>query len=200
MKKFFNYNDDEILKMIRDDNSNQSVLFTIIYTKYSNKLRYYCVSKFKNDENIDDLLQDVWANFHKMLKNSNKEIFLPQTLFTIVNNLIIDNYKSSKSKSEKLHQASDYENIQDEFDLLRDIENKDLIKYILDKAFYLQDDLREIFFLKWINGSSYVDIAAMTKSNPVNIRNKSMIAIEYIKKMIKPIIKDLKNKGVNNGK
>lgn len=149
---------------------------------------------------IEDLLQDVWANFHKMLKNSKKDIFLPQTLFTIVNNLIIDNYKSSKSKSEKLHQTNDYENIQDEFDLLKDIENKDLIRYILDKAFYLPDDLREIFFLKWINGSSYVDIAAMTKSNPEKVRKKSNLALEYIKKMVKPIIKDLKNKGVNNGK
>lgn len=83
MKNNFNLNEDEILKMIRDDNSNQDAIFKIVYIKYSNKLKYGFVTREMIGLEyypIDYFYFTIGAELHQFYYQHNNNNFINQKI------------------------------------------------------------------------------------------------------------------------
>ena len=77
---------------------------SIIWNQFSAALKQFILSRVKNDETANDLLQEVFIKIHLKINTIKKQESLKSWVFTITNNVINDYFKKN---AKTVHLASE---------------------------------------------------------------------------------------------
>lgn len=162
--------DEELVKLSL---TNQDK-FSFIIDRYENKIKRYIkiLGKLSN-EDVEDLLQDVFIKVYKNLNNFNTDLKFSSWIYRIAHNETINKFKKNRSVDfdfddidyfiKKISECIDCnkENIEINLD-------KKILKEKIHKIFAKMDlKYKEILILKFIEDKDYKEISDILKK-PVN--------------------------------
>lgn len=105
-----------LLEAIRQKKENA---WSLLIERYQGRLLNFAISKLRQRADAEDVIQDTFISFIKGLENYRGEVSLETYLFTILRNKIIDQYRSSNTKTVSL--------LQDVFCSSENGENQDVL-------------------------------------------------------------------------
>jgi len=163
---YSNLTDAEIVDLtIQDQN-----VFLYIINRYEKPLYWYIkrISSCR-DEEIEDILQDVFIKVYQNLNNYKPNLKFSSWIYRIARNLAIDYYRKNKKNinsddtDEWFLDRAMLKHITDDFNVDDNIDNKALaekIKSILNK---MDLKYREVMIYKYFEEKSYEEIADILK-------------------------------------
>jgi RNA polymerase sigma-70 factor (ECF subfamily) len=157
--------EQKTLEAIRNgDESAFRDLFDEYYGNLCNYLKYY----IKNYDEVEDQVQEVFANIWKVRRNLPAIMSLKSYLFSSVKNKLLDYYKHLSVR----------------------IKASDKIKEFLDNAIRkLPPRRREVFVLVKINGMTYQEAADIMGINKKTIEGQLSMAIKTLREILAPFFK-----------
>ncbi|GAB1370677.1 RNA polymerase sigma factor [Candidatus Kapaibacterium sp.] len=184
MNDLSKYNDLELLRMMKSDKKSCEIAFAEIYSRYSQKVYAYYLRTLDETDPITDLYQDTFVKFYERYAYTPDVSNILGLLLRISRNLTI-NYKRDKKYQIELDE-NDYPTL--DKDDISDEENF-YIEYALKS---LDDELRELFVLKYYEDMTYEQISDLTGLNSSTIRTKVSRAKEKLKNLLTPYIEELR--------
>jgi RNA polymerase sigma-70 factor (ECF subfamily) len=192
MIDYFKYDDKQLIALMREKHPVCNEAFNVIYYRYSEQLKSYCLFKSDNKEEAMELNQETWLKFHSVVHSGKISISLPTFLYTIAHSVIIDKYRINRNHLFYYDGSIDQSQFADPFNLQVNVENRDLLSLISLAINEIPELYRETFILKWFSGLKYHEIAEILGENTECVRQRSRRAFEEVLKVLKPIISDLK--------
>ena len=165
------YSDDALVEQIRlGDEKAAEVLIRRYYTSV---LRY-CKRQCFNLEKAEDLTQETFLKLFKNLSGYKEKGKFKAYLYTIANHLCIDESRKMKECS-----LENEEEIRDECDELRRIEDKSEIGYLLN---VLSPEQREAVILRFGEEFSFWEIAKVMGCNMRTAQSRVRNALKIMRK------------------
>lgn len=165
------YSDDALVEQIRlGDEKAAEVLIRRYYTSV---LRY-CKRQCFNLEKAEDLTQETFLKLFKNLSGYKEKGKFKAYLYTIANHLCIDESRKMKECS-----LENEEEIRDECDELRRIEDKSEIGYLLN---VLSPEQREAVILRFGEELSFWEIAKVMGCNMRTAQSRVRNALKIMRK------------------
>jgi RNA polymerase sigma-70 factor (ECF subfamily) len=192
MNDYFQYDDKQLIALMREKNPVCNDAFNIVYYRYSELLKSYCLFKSENKDDAKELNQETWLNFHKAVRSGKNDILLPSYLYTIAHNISIDKYHAQKNRIVYKDDFFDFTQFADPFNLQSNIEKRELLSIVSLALNQLPEIYRETFILKWFNGLNYNQIAEIVGESVDCIKKRSIRAFDEMLNILKPIISELK--------
>jgi RNA polymerase sigma-70 factor (ECF subfamily) len=163
------------------DSYEDKIRFEELYNKYLGLMYSVARSKLKNQEDVEDVIQDalfyIAKNFNKVddvNSNSTKNFVAVITEGFAINKFKSEvrhqNYKYDVSMPENLSDSNDF----DEFDVTE-------LKLVIDT---LSDESRNILYLTYVFGYKSKEIAQMYDMTDSNVRKKIQFAKEEIRRQL----------------
>lgn len=152
-------NDEEVILSVYDSIDN----FGIIISRYQEKLKRY-IKRISNipDEEINDLIQDIFLSVYENLNSFNPKLSFSSWIYRIAHNKTINFWKKNKYSWESL-------NIDDNLFLVESVfnekiteneyqimENKEIISNSLKN---IEKKYREVLILKFLEEKNYKEIS-----------------------------------------
>lgn len=137
--------------------------FIEAYDQYADELYRFCLFKVSDPERAQDIVQDVFTRFWQTIRNDSTIIYPRALLYTIARNRITDWYR--KKKEDSLDQLTD-EGMEVEGIAGTDIEKSASYEEILRAVQTLDEPSREVILLRFTEGWSPAEIAALTNETP----------------------------------
>lgn len=181
MKVITNFNTEEIIRRLkRDDKSAMDELFQYYYPR----LYHFSRSILKIENEIDDILQDVfvkiWLNRHKI---SNAETF-NSYIFTITKNEVL-NFLRSKMRDQNFKDELLLRSVAEEYQSQNLVEFNE-IKAGIDKIVAgLPEKRRQVFILSRTEGLSNKEIAQQMNISEKTVEDHITHAIKHLKRAMK---------------
>ena len=181
MKVITNFNTEEIIRRLkRDDKSAMDELFQYYYPR----LYHFSRSILKIENEIDDILQDVfvkiWLNRHKI---SNAETF-NSYIFTITKNEVL-NFLRSKMRDQNFKDELLLRSVAEEYQSQNLVEFNE-IKAGIDKIVEgLPEKRRQVFILSRTEGLSNKEIAQQMNISEKTVEDHITHAIKHLKSAMK---------------
>ena len=181
MKVITNFNTEEIIRRLkRDDKSAMDELFQYYYPR----LYHFSRSILKIENEIDDILQDVfvkiWLNRHKI---SNAETF-NSYIFTITKNEVL-NFLRSKMRDQNFKDELLLRSVAEEYQSQNLVEFNE-IKAGIDKIVEgLPEKRRQVFILSRTEGLSNKEIAQQMNISEKTVEDHITHAIKHLKRAMK---------------
>lgn len=162
--------DENLVKLSLENQDN----FSFIIDRYENKITRYIkmLGKLSNDD-IEDLLQDIFIKVYKNLNNFNTDLKFSSWIYRIAHNEAINKFKRNRTIDfdfddidyffKKISECIDCnkENIEINLD-------KKILKEKINKVFTKMDlKYKEILILKFIEDKDYKEISDILKK-PTN--------------------------------
>ncbi len=178
--------DVEIIKKVLENSDN----FSLIIQKYQEKLRWYIrrITNIKNEE-IDDLLQDIFISVYENLNAYNIELSFSSWIYRIAHNKTINYWKKHKKEIESIsvdENLSFVESIFNEDNLILNLEKKDDKKNLLKALNKIDLKYKEVLILKFLENRDYKDISDILEKPMGSIatlinRGKKQLKLEFEK-------------------
>jgi len=181
MKVITNFNTEEIIRRLkRDDKSAMDELFQYYYPR----LYHFSRSILKIENEIDDILQDVfvkiWLNRHKI---SNAETF-NSYIFTITKNEVL-NFLRSKMRDQNFKDELLLRSVAEEYQSQNLVEFNE-IKAGIDKIVAgLPEKRQQVFILSRTEGLSNKEIAQQMNISEKTVEDHITHAIKHLKRAMK---------------
>lgn len=148
-----------------------------VWTQYSNDVKYFILSKVKDDVIADDIVQDTFLKIHTKLHTLRDLNKLRSWIFSIARNSILDHFKSSNITFEVANFESETEIQQEEHT------EKDCLRGILSG---LPKKYRDPIFLSDIQGMKQAAVAQQLKLPLPTVKSQ----IQRARKLIAQGFKD----------
>jgi RNA polymerase sigma-70 factor (ECF subfamily) len=127
-----------------------------VWTLYSDDVKYFILSKVKDETIADDLVQDTFIKVHTKLHTLKDFSKLKSWVFTIARNSVMDYFKASKMTFE-------IANFESETEATKEVHTEqDCLRGILQN---LPKKYREPLFLSDIKGLKQAEVAARLQQN-----------------------------------
>lgn len=171
--------------------------FNIILEKYNKPLYRYLLRMMNGSvSNAEDLFQDVFLKVLEKKNDYNTEKKFKTWLYTIARNTSIDfirkeNYRNHSSLDQSAYKLDDFSNVS-RLDLVKS-KNKDPESYYYEKELgslinknlnLLNNEFKEVFVLKEIEGLKFHEIAEITDSPVSTVKSRMRYAIKKLKSEI----------------
>jgi RNA polymerase sigma-70 factor (ECF subfamily) len=171
--------DYELIKLIRDKDDKQA--FQLLYNKYWDKLFSIALLKIQDEEQVGDLIQDlfvtIWVKRKELNINNNVDLYLYRAL----KNRITNFFKKKYLTEDKINDFS--KNIAGKTD--SDAEDKYTYKeielIISREVASMPDKMKEVFLLSRDEQLSSKKISEMLSLSDQTVRNQISKAIKRIK-------------------
>lgn len=156
--------------------------FSELYDMFVDPLYRYIYFRVKNDD-VEDLLETVflkvWENINKYKKD--KKSGFSAWIFRIAHNLVVDHYRSMKSKEffELSINVPDYKREHNPIKSTQHVFNKDVLKIALSK---IKKRYQEIIIYKFINELSNKEIADILDKSEGSLRILQFRALQSLRK------------------
>lgn len=177
------YNDDELIDLMRGSKRNSELAFSEVYRRYSGMIHAYCACMINDRSQIEDIFQEVLIRFYQKVADTDAKINTKGFLFTIARNLCL-NYIRDKKFTVPI------EKFEIQLDTYQPTENDELVELIAMAISLLDNDYKEIFILREIEGLSYEDIAEIANISVANARKRAFRARMKVKDILTPYFKD----------
>lgn len=165
------YSDDALVEQIRI--GDEKAAEELIRRYYTSVLRY-CKRQCFNLEKAEDLTQETFLKLFKNLSGYKEKGKFKAYLYTIANHLCIDESRKMKECS-----LENEEEIRDECDELRRIEDKSEIGYLLN---VLSPEQREAVILRFGEELSFWEIAKVMGCNMRTAQSRVRNALKIMRK------------------
>lgn len=165
------YSDDALVEQIRL--GDEKAAEELIRRYYTSVLRY-CKRQCFNLEKAEDLTQETFLKLFKNLSGYKEKGKFKAYLYTIANHLCID--ESRKMKECSLENEGE---IRDECDVLRRIEDKSEVGYLLN---VLSPEQREAVILRFGEELSFWEIAKVMGCNMRTAQSRVRNALKIMRK------------------
>jgi len=137
--------------------------FMNAYDQYADELYRFCYFKVSDQDRAQDLTQDVFTRYWQALRDG-QEIEQPRAfLFAMARNRVIDWYR--KKKDQSLDQLQE-EGLDPSGSGAADIEQSSELRRALEAVDTLDDASREAVLLRYMEGWTPAEIAALTDETP----------------------------------
>ncbi|MEI6089775.1 MAG: RNA polymerase sigma factor [bacterium] len=189
MNDYKKYDDTKLCALLGEKKSISNEAFNVLYSRYSAKLKSYCLFRTENRDEAEELHQETWLKFHSYaVKGNCKSIVLPAYLFVIARNLNIDKHRIANNKNLVSIESINYNGFADPLNLESEVENKEMLSIVMIALNQLSEKSKETFILRWFSGLKYSDISEITNESVDCIKQRSSRAMDEIIKILKPII------------
>lgn len=143
--------------------------FLSVYDRYADDIFRFCVLKVSPREVAQDLTQEVFARYWQQLRQGTAVGNDRALLYTIARNLVIDWYRKRKEQSLDMLTEEGFEFASGDHE---SIEQHAEIREVLDVVRELDEPSREALTLRFVEGLSPKDIAAISgeSANAVSVR------------------------------
>ena len=164
-------NDDVLVEQIRlgDERAAEELI-----KRYYTPVLHYCKRQCFNQEKAEDLTQETFLKLFKNLSGYKGKRKFKAYLYTIANHLCIDESRKMKECS-----LENEEEIRDEYDGMRRIEDKSEIEYLLN---VLSPEQREAIILRFGEELSFWEIAKVTGCNMRTAQSRVRNALKIMRK------------------
>lgn len=155
--------DEELVELALKNQDN----FLYIIERYKTKLFHYVarISNYK-DEDIEDVLQDVFIKVYLNLNDFNLDLKFSSWIYRITHNQVINTYRKTKARPQyNLGEANDLEltKIISDFDIEKSLDTSYLRKNIFKILGEIDEKYKEIIVLKFFEEKSYKEISDIIK-------------------------------------
>lgn len=153
-----------------------------LISKYYKEIYIYTYKQTLDKELSMDLTQEIFISVLKSINiyDENKSSFRTW-IYRISTNKLIDYYRSKNYKYNNILVPIEDNVIQNKDDFIRDLENKEDIKRILNLVNSMKIDLQEIFRLKIFSDYTFIQISTMLKIPESTVKTKYYSIIKKIK-------------------
>lgn len=155
--------DEELVALSLENKEN----FVFLVNKYEKKLLSY-IMRISNVsyEEAQDLLQDVFIKIYINLNDFDKTLKFSSWVYRIAHNEVINNFRKTKSRPEKIiFQDNDelLDTLISDLNIEQDIDNQILREKILNALQRLDIKYREVIVLKFLEERNYEEISDILK-------------------------------------
>ena len=192
MNDYFKYDDKQLIALMCEKHPVCNEAFNVVYYRYSEQLKSYCLFRTDNQEDAKELNQETWLKFHLAVQSGKIGISLPTYLYTIAHSIIVDKFRVQINHIFYNDGSFDFAQFSDPFNLQTNVEERDLISIVSLALNQLPEIYRETFILKWFNGLNYNQIAEIVGESVDCIKKRSIRAFDEMLNILKPIISELK--------
>lgn len=164
-------NDDALVEQIRlgDEKAAEELI-----KRYYKPILRYCKRQCFNQEKAEDLTQETFLKLFKNLSGYKEKKKFKAYLYTIANHVCIDESRKMKECS-----LENEEEIQDECDKLRQIEDQSEIDYLLN---VLSKEQKEAVILRFGQELSFGEIAKVMGCNMRTAQSRVRNALKNMRK------------------
>lgn len=163
-----------------------------VFVTYKNMLYGFILVRVQNQHDAEDLLSKTFIKFFIYVKkNPVRMTTLKNFIFTIASNTVNDFFRRKKIirfiPLDKIAKEGEnktyYEFFKDtrNSDFISDIDKKNMLEKINKTAFLLPDKQKEAFYLRFIEGLAFADIAQIQKTPVATALSRVRYAVNAIK-------------------
>lgn len=158
-----NESDESLVKLTLKNQTN----FVYLIRRYKDKIFFYIkrISGF-TEEDIEDILQDVFLKVYKNLNGFDGDYKFSSWLYGIARNETISAYRKKRARPQKVDLEMDedgVEKISSDFDLEKEISDKLTAEEAAAVLYDLDQKYREVIILKFFEGLDYREISDVIK-------------------------------------
>jgi len=164
------------------DQEDSKAYFLETYDSYSTDIYRFCLLKVSRKEVAEDITQEVFMRFWQALREGTEMRNARALLYTMARNLVIDWYRKKKESSldSLKEQGVDFAN--EDFKRISEYaEHQEVLRVINT----LDESSREALLLRFVDGLSPQDIAAITNETPNAISVRINRAIKKVQENIR---------------
>lgn len=165
------YSDDELTERIKRGDENAA---EILINRYYAAILCYCKRHCCNLEKAEDLTQETFLKLFQNLSGYNGEKRFKAYLYTIAHHLCID-----ESRKIQLYSLEYQEEIRDECDKIRQIEDHSEVNYLLSA---LSPEQREAVILRFGEQLEFREIAKILGCNMRTAQSRVRNALKIMRK------------------
>ncbi len=159
--------------------------FETAYEEYARGILRHAYFRVKDKETAEDLVQETFFKaWRSITSNTDEEIKnIKSFLYKILNNIIIDYYRTRKETDSLDEDSKEKENLiisenNEEQKIDNEIEGSQLKKYLSE----IKKENREILIMKYMDDLSASEISKITNKSQVNVRVTIHRALQELKK------------------
>ncbi|MBI5913546.1 RNA polymerase sigma factor [Candidatus Azambacteria bacterium] len=161
--------------------------FMALYDRYSDSIFRFMLFKVSNRETAWDLTQDCFFKTWQHIANDKKAISNTKAfLYTVARNLVIDHWRAKEKHATVDIEAASYV-IDDGNDVHREAVLRDEGRYLLRLLKNLPEESREILTLRYTDGLSFEEIAAIAGKSNIAVRVHTHRALKKLRSCAKEI-------------
>ena len=166
--------------VITMDQSTLKADFLRTYDVYADDIFRFCTMKVTNRELAQDLTQEVFTRYWQTIRGGEKLKNERAYLYTLARNLVIDWYRKKKESSLDVltEQGIDFGN--DDHTVIERTAQMNEVLAVINK---LDEDAREALILRFVEGFTPKEIAAMSgeSANAVSVRiNRAIKKVQVL--------------------
>ena len=176
---------DDDFSLIKQFIDGDELVFNDLLKRHKDKVRNIIYLTLSNTDGVDDIAQEVFITVYRHLKNFRFESQFTTWLYRITINKCKDHLRKKNIRSIFLP-------LKDEEPVFESINEDTDIKHIVRNAIAtLPDKLRIPLVLKDLEGFSYQEIADTMECEIGTVKSRIFRAREALKKILKPLEKEL---------
>lgn len=169
--------DTQLVVLLTQDNE---AAFSELYVRYKDKLRYFCLSLLKSNEEADDIVQEIFIRIWESRSFINPDLSFSSFLYTMARNRILNYFRNmdieAKVKAVLAMQKPAEETAVDSEIIYTEYQN------ILQKAIALLPPQRQkIFNLSRIENMSHNEISTQLGISIYTVQEHISEALKFIK-------------------
>ncbi len=180
------YSDKSLHKIVKDLRKGDKQALDEIYKFFYPKLYVFAKSFLKVEDDINDILQDVFVKLWLSREKIGKVETFNSYLFTIAKNVIVS-YFREKSKDQKFEARVKEILVSAENEYNDELEYKDLKQNLESIIDQLPDKRKQIFKLSREEGLSNKEIAEKLDISVKTVEDHMRHALRFIRKHLKTI-------------
>jgi len=149
-----------------------------IWNEFSGQIKGYLLSKVKQEDDAEDLLQEIFIKIHSSLGNLNDEKKLAPWIYQIVRNSLTDHYRKNGLPTSEFDEESSVPSDTPEDSLYSDLSG--CLNVFIDR---LPEKYREPLILSDIKGMKQKEIAELMNLSYSGLKSRVQRGRDMIKSM-----------------
>ncbi len=174
-----NDSDYELIKLMREKDDKQA--FQLLYNKYWDKLYSIALVKVHDEDEVNDIVQDLFVTIWTKRKELNINTHVDLYLYRALKNRITNYYKKKYLTEEKINELSINTSGKTDADAEGICSYKELELIINKELEGMPDKMKQVFLLSRDEQFSSKKISEMLSISDQTVRNQISKAIKRIK-------------------
>lgn len=155
--------------------------FDELYVRYKGKLKSFYKSVFKNDEEAEDMVHDIFLHLWEIRGSLDIKVSFSGYIFTIAKTMILKKIRHFEIHARYAQAVLMYE--KDWSNQMEDtILDHDFAQLLKESIKCLSPRQKEVFQLSRLQGLTYKEIAELTQLSVETVREHASLALQKIKK------------------
>lgn len=176
----------DIARRLRASDPEALALF---YNLYFDRVHGYVRRMVSDEHTAEDVTQDIFMHIQRALQSYDPARDLDPWVFTIASNKLRDHWRSRRHREATREMSLEdddtrFHPVSTERGPLPEMENQELARTLSRAIDELPESMRETLVLRYFEGLSFEDIAAMLDRNEAAVRKRYSRALEELRRSL----------------